>query len=226
MALRFVIFDLDDTLYSRENGLMQEVGRRIQAWVSLHLNLSWQEARALRWRYFRTYGTTMGGLIAEHDDLDIADYLFYVHDIPTDTYLKPEPALGTMLDSIPLRKAIYTNATSEYGWRVMTTLQVADRFEQVIGIEEVGLRNKPRPDAFERALEMLGADGRACIMVEDAARNLRPAKALGLRTILVAGPARPHEDDDPDDMAAVDCVVQDILAVAGAVSGLLVDSER
>ena len=224
MRLRFVIFDLDDTLYSRKNGLMQEVGRRIQAWVSLHLNLSWEEARAVRWRYFQRYGTTMGGLIAEHADLDIVDYLFYVHDIPVDTYLGPEPALGVMLDSIPLRKAIYTNATSEYSWRVMTTLGVADRFEQVIGIEEVGLRNKPRPDAFEQALELLGAKGPECVMIEDAARNLRPAKDLGLGTILVAGTGRPHEDDDPDDLAAVDCVVHDILAVGEAVNGLLTGS--
>jgi putative hydrolase of the HAD superfamily len=220
MTLRLIVFDLDDTLYSRESGLMQEVGRRIQAWVSRHLRLTWDEARALRWRYFQTYGTTMGGLIAEHD-VDIADYLFYVHDIPVHTYVQEDVQLAAMLDAIPLRKAIYTNATSEYGWRVMGALKVADRFERVVGIEEVGLRNKPRLDAFEQALALLGADGRQCIMVEDSARNLQPAKALGLRTILVRGPARPNEDTDSEDLSIVDFVVDDILAVGDAVSGLL-----
>jgi putative hydrolase of the HAD superfamily len=162
----------------------------------------------------------MGGLIAEHADADIADYLFYVHDIPIASYLQPEPELGQMLDAIPLRKAIYTNATSEYGWRVMRTLGVSDRFEQVIGIEEVGLRNKPRRDAFECALGLLGARGEECIMVEDAARNLRPAKELGLGTILVTGPVRPHEDDQAD-LDIVDIVVDDILKVAEASGSLL-----
>lgn len=221
MGFELIIFDLDDTLYSRADGLMQEVGRRIQSWVARHLKLAPEEARALRWRYFRQYGTTMGGLLAEHSGLDIADYLLYVHDIPVHDYLRPQPALGTMLDSIPLRKAIYTNATSEYGRRVMNTLGVADRFEQVIGIEEVELRNKPRPDAFERALQLLGARGPACIMVEDAARNLRPAKALGLGTILVTGPDRRDEHGDESDMAAVDCVVEDVLAVGPAVHRML-----
>jgi putative hydrolase of the HAD superfamily len=167
----------------------------------------------------------MGGLIAEHGDVDIADYLLYVHDISISSFLQPEPQLAAMLDSIPLRKAIYTNATSEYSWRVMETLGVADRFEQVIGIEEVGLRNKPRPDAFEYTLELLGAKGCECIMVEDAARNLRPAKELGLGTILVTAPVRPHEAD-ADHLEIVDIVVDDILKVGDAAWELLEEARR
>ena len=212
MTLRLIIFDLDDTLYSGNSGLMQEVGRRIQSWVCDHLDLTWDEAGALRWKYFQKYGTTMGGLIAEHN-VDIPDYLSFVHDIPVHTYVKPDAELAAMLDTIPLCKAIYTNATSEYGWRVMNALKVADRFEQVIGIEEVGLRNKPRLDAFQHALELLGAQGHECIMVEDTARNLRPAKALGLKTILVKGEPEEH----------VDFVVGDVLAVGETVSGLLIE---
>ena len=189
---------------------MQEVGRRIQVWVCEHLGLTWEEAGALRWQYFQKYGTTMGGLIAEHD-VDIPDYLFYVHDIPVHTYVKPHPELAAMLDSIPLRKAIYTNATSEYSMRVISSLGVADHFEHVIGIEEVGLRNKPRRDAFELALELVGAEGQHSIMVEDTARNLEPAKALGLKTILVKG----------DSADYVDVVVDDVLVVAEAVGALL-----
>jgi len=193
MALKFIIFDLDDTLYSRDNGMMQEVGRRIQTWLCNHLGLTWEEAIAVRRDYFLRYGTTLGGLIAKHD-VDVHDYLAFVHDVPVEKYLDPDPALAAMLASIPLRKAIYTNSSSEYAWRVLRTLGVAEYFEQVIGIEEVGLRNKPYRDAYEHMLALLGAQGSECIMVEDAARNLRPAKALGLTTVLVS--AEPDENVD------------------------------
>ena len=209
-TLRLIIFDLDDTLYPRGSGLMQEIGRRIQTWLCNHLGLTWEEAVALRREYFQRYGTTMGGLIAEHD-VDVHDYLFFVHDIPVKEYLGPNPALDTMLASVPLRKVVYTNATSEYGWRVLRALRVAEHFEQVIGIEEVGLRNKPYRDAYERTLALLGAQGAECILVEDSVRNLRPAKALGMTTVLV--------DAEPNE--CVDFVVGSVLGVGRVVSGLL-----
>ena len=210
MALKFIIFDLDDTLYPRNSGLMQEVGRRIQTWVCNHLGLTWEGAIALRREYFHRYGTTMGGLVAKHD-VDVHDYLAFVHDIPVEEYLKPNLALDATLTSIPLRKAVYTNATSEYGWRVLRALGVAGHFERVVGIEEVGLRNKPYRDAYERMLTLLGAQGPECILVEDAARNLRPAKALGMTTVLV--------DAEPDE--GVDFVVGNVLEVGQVVSELL-----
>ena len=226
MTLKFIIFDLDDTIYPRNSGPMREVGRRIQLWLCNHLGLSWEEAIAVRRDYFHRYGTTMGGLIAEHD-MDVHDYLTFVHDIPVEEYLDPNPALATMLDFIPLRKAVYTNATSEYGWRVLRALGVAAHFDQVIGIEEVRLRNKFHGDAYEQALALLGAEGPECIMVEDSARNLRPAKSLGMVTVLVGADgstarlssSQSELAEAPDE--SVDFVVENVLEVRRVVSDLL-----
>lgn len=212
----WLICDLDDTLYARETGLMQEVGRRIQAWVVKHLRLSPEEAFALRRQYVERYGTTLGGLLAEHC-IDARDYLTFVHDIRVEEYVRPDPALRAMLARIPLRKAIYTNSTAEYSRRVLNALGVADLFERVIGIEEVGLRNKPYLDALEHALALLEACGPECIMVEDSIRNLQSAKALGLTTILV-GTELPTAD--------VDYIVGSILEVEKIVAALLGDSLR
>ena len=225
MALKFIIFDLDDTLYSRDVGLMQEVGRRIQMWLYDHLGLTWEEAAVRRGEYFRRYGTTLGGLVAEHD-VDVHDYLAFVHDVPVEEYLDPDPALAAMLDGIPLRKAIYTNGTAEHARRVLRALGVADHFEQVIGIEEVGLRNKPYRDAFERMLALLGVQGPECVMVEDSARNLRPAKALGLTTVLVDADGSLARMDCSAELAeipggGVDFVVAHVLEVGQVVTDLL-----
>jgi putative hydrolase of the HAD superfamily len=212
--VKHIIFDLDDTLYSRQNGLMGEVGRRIQAWLCENMDLRWEEAVVLRRKYFEQYGTTLGGLLEEHD-IDAHDYLVYVHDIRLEEYIGPNPALDTMLANIPLRRVVYTNATAEYAWRVLGVLGVSDHFEDVIGIEDVGLLNKPYQEAYERVLVRLDAWGPECIMVEDSARNLNPAKALGMTTVLV--------DGLPD--WSVDFVVEDVLQVGQVVNRILQDAD-
>ena len=224
-----IIFDLDDTLYPRESGLMQEIGRRIHVWVCDYLGLTWDEAVVKRREYYHRYGTTLDGLMVEHG-MDAHGYLDFVHDIAIEEYLAPSPALAEMLDRIPLRKAIYTNATSKYGWRVAQALGVAEHFEHVIGIEEMCLRNKFHRDAYERALALLDTRGPACIMVEDSAHNLRPAKALGLTTVLVdtGGPLAQRCVSQPDPAPAppeyVDFLVGDVLEVEGIVRRLLLQN--
>ncbi len=208
---KFIIFDLDDTLYPRDDGLMGEVGRRIQTWLCDHLALSWEDAVVLRRKYYHRYGTTLCGLLAEHEGIDAHGYLVYVHDIPLEEYIGPKPALGAMLEGIPLRRVVYTNATAGYARRVLGVLGVLEHFEDVVGIEDVELLNKPYQEAYERVLVRLDAWGPECIMVEDSARNLRPAKALGMTTVLVNAP--------PD--WSVDFVVGDVLQVGQVVNKLL-----
>ena len=48
MPFKFILFDLDDTLYPRDSGLMKEVGRLIQIWLCDHLGLSEEEIQQLR----------------------------------------------------------------------------------------------------------------------------------------------------------------------------------
>ena len=214
MALSVVVFDLDNTLYRRDSGLMQEVGRRIQQWLCDHVGLTWQQSVVVRREYLDRYGTTLGGLIAEHD-VNAGDYLTFVHNIQIAEYLAPDPALGEMLAAIPLRKVVYTNATSEYGWRVLQALEVDELFEQVIGIDDVSLCNKPCREAYERVLELLGADGRQCAMIEDTARNLKPARALGMTTVLVGDEPDEHVDFTVGSVLEVGQVVADLLAQRG-----------
>ena len=215
MTFEFVLFDLDNTLYSRDSGLLQQIGRRIQMWLCEHLTLDWEQSAAVRRDYFLRYGTTLNGLIVERN-IDAHDFLTFVHDVPVERYLSPEPALAAMLSAIPLRRVIYTNATTEYSGRVLRALGVTHLFERVISIEDVDLRNKLYYEAYERALALIGARGPACIMVEDSARNLGPAKALGMATVLV-GPG--DGIDSPD--GSVDFAVPTVLDVGLVVKRLL-----
>ena len=66
------------------------------------------------------------------------------------------------------------------------------------------LRNEGKPalPGYLRLLEALGVEGENCLFVEDSARNLRPAKELGMVTVLV---------DPPDgDVDGADYVIERI----------------
>ncbi len=117
--LRYLLFDLDGTLYTGASGLFAEVGRRIDVWIARALDIPLVEAQALRARYFHAYGTTMAGLLRHHPEVDIDDYLEYVHEIRVERYLTPNPALDAMLERLPVRKAVFTNAIASWAERIL-----------------------------------------------------------------------------------------------------------
>ena len=209
--LRFLIFDLDETLYPRNAGLMQEIGVRINRYLIENLRLPQDQASELRQRYYSQHGTALRGLVVERPDVDPEDYLQFVHNIRLADYLRPDPALAQMLRSIPLTKVIFTNATVEHAQKVLNLLGVATEFADIVDVRRVAYISKPDPRAYESLLSILNARGEECILIEDAVRNLRPGKGLGMTTILV----------DSVDCAEVDYCVPDILSVKDAVQAAL-----
>lgn len=208
---RFLIFDLDETLYPRQAGLMQEIGVRINRYLIENLRLPPEQANELRKRYYNQHGTALRGLVVERPDVDPEDYLHFVHDIPLANYLGPNPLLAQMLRSISLPKVIFTNATVEHAQNVLNVLGIADQFADIIDVRRVAYVSKPNAGAYEQLLNILQVRGVECILVEDSARNLLPGKALGMTTILVDG----------EDCAEVDYCVHDILSVKPVVAALL-----
>jgi putative hydrolase of the HAD superfamily len=202
-----LIFDLDETLYPRNAGLMQEIGARILRYLIERLGYSPEQAQAVKVDYFTRYGTALRGFIVERPDVDPEDYLHFVHDIDLTAYLGPNPALARMLRALPQRKVIFTNANVEHARNVLNILGCADQFERLIDVRAVNFVSKPDPRAYECILNIIGARGDECVLIEDNARNLRPAKALGMTTILV----------DNSECDEVDFCVRNILDVKGAI---------
>ena len=62
---KYVIFDLDETLYPRGAGLMQEIGVRILRYLIERMGFSPDQAEAKRMYYYRKYGTSLRGLMVE-----------------------------------------------------------------------------------------------------------------------------------------------------------------
>jgi putative hydrolase of the HAD superfamily len=71
------------------------------------LRIPADEAYVIQKSYFHRYGTTLRGLMTEHD-IDPADYLNKVHNIDL-SVMDPAPELAAALDALPCRKVIFTN---------------------------------------------------------------------------------------------------------------------
>lgn len=188
---------------------MAAIGQRIHQYIQERVGLDPVTARDLRRHYLQTYGTTLRGLQV-HYDVDTEEYLAYVHDVPLSDYLRPDETLDRVLTEIQAEKIIFTNATTEHACRVLSFLGVEHHFNCIVDLRATAYVNKPQPRAYQCALDILGARPEECLMVEDSVRNLRPAKELGMVTVLVDGSGGDCVDFTIDDVTQVGEVVRQI----------------
>jgi putative hydrolase of the HAD superfamily len=177
------IFDLDLTLYGPEANIMAQVRDRIALFVEKHFNIGSDEAHKIRHTYWKKYGTTLGGLMAEHK-VDPNGYLDFVHDVDMDL-LRPDADLRRQIISLPGRKLIFTNADAPYAERVLAARGLDNLFEDIFDIHRMQHVPKPAVESYDSLCAQLDINPARALFVEDSAHNLAPAKALGMTTIWV-----------------------------------------
>jgi len=190
----WICFDLDNTLYPLGNGVWQVIDARIQEFVAKTLGLPLDEAKKLQKRYWRRYGTTLAGLMAEHD-VQPGPYLAYVHDFDISPFIGPNPRLQALLAALPQHKLIFTNASAAHARNVLRVLGLESFFEQIVGVEDVGYIPKPDPRAYVRCVELTQVVPERSMFIDDMLENLKPAKDLQMITVLVG-----KRRDVPDDV--------------------------
>ena len=178
------VFDLDNTLYPPEARLFDQIEVKMSAYVMASLGVDQTTADQLRRDYWRDYGTTLAGLMREHN-VDPGPYLFDVHDIDL-SHLNKDPALASAIGTLPGRKIVYTNGTAPYARQVLAARGLDQVFEAVYGVEEANFLPKPELEAFETIFALDGIQPRQAAMFEDEARNLQVPHSLGMQTIHVA----------------------------------------
>lgn len=193
--IRNWIFDLDNTLYPASSNLFPLIDARIGGYVARHLGVDATEAHRIQKRYFHAHGTTLAGLMAEHG-VDPHHYLADVHDIDMGA-LTPNEVLAEALARLPGRKLVFTNGDAPYAARVLDRLGLGESFEAIFDVHATAYRPKPEPVAYQGLCEAYGLDPQESLFVEDMARNLRPAKAIGMTTVWVDnGSEQPPDDSD------------------------------
>ena len=185
VTLSVFLIDLDDTLYPAASGLWPAIRERICKYMLERLGLPKDQVHDLRRRLYMEYGTTLRGLQATMQ-VDVDDYLAYVHDLPIEDYLSPDPELRRTLMAYPQRKYIFTNADRAHARRVMARLGVEDCFEGVIDVHDLEPYCKPMREAFAIAFQRAGeADPTRCLLADDTPHNLTAARDLGMFVVQV-----------------------------------------
>jgi len=215
-TLKYILFDLDETLYPSHSGLMARIGELMSRFMEERLDLPPSEVPTLREHYYHVYGTTMRGLQIHHG-IDPEDYLAYVHDLPLEDYIGPNDELDRVLAEIETEKIIFTNASAEHARRVLAILGIERHFDCIIDVRAMGYMSKPDPEAYRRALEILGVAGDECLLVDDRARNLAPAKELGMITVLVSNEKAATRRDPPQD---ADFVIDEVAEIGEVMQSL------
>src|SRR5512138_2655739 len=99
MRTSYLLLDLDDTIYPASSGFHREIDRRMTEYVARFLNVSLEEAGARRQAYWRRYGTTLKGLLSQHEFDRVDEYLAHVHPTNLEDFILLDPRIGALLDS-------------------------------------------------------------------------------------------------------------------------------
>jgi putative hydrolase of the HAD superfamily len=202
------IFDLDNTLYPPGCNLFHQIDIRMREFIARYFDIELDEAFLVQKRYFREFGTTLNGLMKNHG-MEPDDFLHYVHDIDV-SVIDPNPALDKALANLPGRKVVYTNGSLAHAERITNRLGIAHHFDGMFDIVAAEFMPKPDIRAYRSLLVEYAIDPKGAVMVEDVARNLEPAKQLGMETVLIHTEHRWSED--ASDAGFVDHRIDDLTA--------------
>ena len=182
------IFDLDNTLYSGKTRVFEQVSKKMTEYISKKLNVSTAEAKEIQKNYFHEYNTTLNGMIKNHK-IDSNEFLEFVHDIDID-FLKKDLKLAEELKKLSGKKIIFTNGSRKHAINVTQRIGIDQYFDDIFDIVDSEFIPKPAVEPYNKLVEKHKIDPKLCVLVEDIARNLKPAYEMGMKTVWI-------ENDEP-----------------------------
>ena len=177
------IFDLDNTLYSADSGIFQQVSELMGKFVSKYLDIDIKEAKKLQSKYYKQHGTTLRGLMDNHG-VNPDEFLKEVHNLDY-SIVKPNYKLNTELKKLNGRKIIYTNANQEHANDVLIRLEMPDMFDEIFDIKMANYIPKPDNEPYKQFVEKFNINPSCSIMFDDIAKNLVPAKNIGFTSVWI-----------------------------------------
>jgi putative hydrolase of the HAD superfamily len=185
--VRTWLFDLDNTLYPAESGLMGQLAQRMTEFIVKVTGLPRDRAHQLQKNYLAEHGLTLIGLMRNHG-VDPDEFHAIFHDVSLEA-LAHDPELVGAIAALPGRRIVFTNADEIHARRVLERLGLGELFDAVFHIASAGYVAKPKPEPFERLCVEHDIDPWATCFFEDSERNLKPAHELGMTTVLVGAHA-------------------------------------
>ena len=181
--IKYWMFDLDNTLYSGDTKVFDQVDKKMSKFISEKLNVSEEEAKKIQKNYFHEYNTTLNGMIKNHK-IDANEFLEFVHDVDLD-FLKADKALENEIRKLIGKKIIFTNGSKAHAANVTKRIGIDKLFDGVFDIVESNFIPKPSIEPYKKIIENYKIEPQYCIFFEDIARNLKPAHELGMKTVWI-----------------------------------------
>ena len=181
--IKFWLFDLDNTLYSGQTKVFEQVDKKMSKYISEKLNVDIKEAKEIQKSYFYKYNTTLNGMIKNHK-IDADEFLDFVHDIDVD-FLKKDLNLANELEKLEGKKIIFTNGSRKHAINITQRIGVDQYFDDIFDIVDSEFIPKPAIEPYKKLVEKHKIDPKLCVFIEDIARNLKPAYEMGMKTVWI-----------------------------------------
>ena len=202
------VLDLDNTLYPASCGLFPQIADRMTEYVAKLLDVDHGPAAEIRTRYFRQYGTTLRGLMRNHN-IDPRHFLDFVHDIDYSP-VTADPGLEDSLRQLPGRKLVFTNGTVAHARAALDRLGITERIDGIFDIIAADYDPKPNPFPYQALVRRFGFDPARAVMADDLPANLTVAARMGMTTLWVKPPAGGGEDGLAETAAGADHVTENL----------------
>ena len=187
------IFDLDNTLYSADSGIFQQVHKLMGEFISKNLKMDIVEAKKLQSKYYKQHGTTLRGLMDNHG-VEPDYFLDEVHKLDY-SIVGPNEILNKELEKIQGRKIIYTNANKKHVVDVLERINLANFFDEIFDIKMANYIPKPEIRPYEQIIDIFNIKPSSSAMFDDIAKNLVPAKKVGFTPVWVDAGYENFSDD-------------------------------
>ena len=174
-------FDLDNTLYCANSGIFDQIHKKMGEFISKNLKVSLKEAKFLQKKYFIENGTTLYGLMKNHN-INPKEFLSYVHNIDF-SIVKPDEKLNNLIKKVQGKKIVFTNADISYVKKILTNLDLNNIFEDIFDIERMNFLPKPNLKTYKKLISTYNV--KKGILFDDIPQNLFPASDLGLKTVQI-----------------------------------------
>ena len=202
------VFDLDNTLYSADSGIFQQVSELMGKFVSKYLNIDINEAKKIQRKYYKKHGTTLRGMMDNHG-VDPDTFLNEVHQHDY-SIVEPNHKLNEELIKLNGKKIIYTNANQQHVNEVLARLELTNMFDDIFDIKMADYIPKPELDPYKQIIDKFNINTSCAAMFDDIAKNLVPAKNLGFTSVWINAGYENFSDDIASSKGSLDYETKDL----------------
>ena len=175
------IFDCDGVLYTNLEKVFGQVSKRMSKYIAKKLNIDLKKAKDLQRNYFHKYNTSLNGLMIHHK-INPNEFLKYVHNINLD-FLEKDKSLRDELLKLDAKKIVFTNGSHEHIINITKHLGIEDIFDGTFDITDSNYIPKPALESYKKLVDKFNINPHETVFIEDIAKNLEPAKKIGMKTV-------------------------------------------